>query len=145
VLFADADLGSSAKGLELVAAEVLQGRSDLAVAVFPPQTGGGFGTVKRAARSGIRALAGFDAREPLSGQRAIAASCLETCRPLARGFGVEVAMTVDALRNGFRVRELDVPGLVHRPTGRGARGFAHRGRQGLDIASALAARAIGLR
>ena len=144
-LFADADLGVTANGLDGVLAEVLEGRAELAVAAFPVLTGGGFGIVKRAARSGIRALTGFDAREPLSGQRAITASCLEACRPLARGFGVEVAMTIDALRGGFRVQEIDVPGLSHRPTGRNARGFLHRGRQGLDIAAALAARALGLR
>jgi len=144
-LFADADLGATASGLDSIVADVLEGRADLAIAAFPALPGGGFGIVKRAARSGIRGLTGFDAQEPLSGQRAITAACLEACRPLARGFGAEAAMTVDALRSGFRVRELDVPGLSHRPTGRGARGFLHRARQGLDIASALTARAFGFR
>jgi glucosyl-3-phosphoglycerate synthase len=124
---------------------VLEGRSDLAIAAFPVPTGGGFGLVKRAARSWIRGLTGFDAEQPLSGQRAITASCLGTCRPIARGFGVEVAMTVDALRGGLRVREIEVPGLSHRPTGRGPRGFLHRGRQGVDIAAALANRTLGRR
>src|SRR3990170_2827886 len=72
-LLADADLGTSADGLGKVLAEVLEGRSDMAIAAFPPQEGGGFGRVKRAAARAIRTLSGFEAAEPLSGQRAITA------------------------------------------------------------------------
>ena len=54
-------------------------------------------------------------------------------------------MTIDAARAGLRVGEVAVDGLAHRPTHRDLRGFAHRGRQGLDIARALAPRAMGLR
>jgi hypothetical protein len=54
-------------------------------------------------------------------------------------------MTVDAVRAGLRVREVVVPGLSHRPTFRDAAGFAHRARQGVDIAGALLVRALGLR
>lgn len=143
-LFADADLGASARELRVVLDPVLSGRADLAIATFPPARGGGFGLVKRGAARAIGALTGFRAAEPLSGQRAIRADVLAACRPLARGFGVETAMTIDALRAGFRV--LEVPAaLTHRPTGRSLRGFAHRARQGLDIALAVASRALGLR
>ena len=54
-------------------------------------------------------------------------------------------MTIDAVRAGFRVVEIPVPGLTHRATGRTLRGFVHRGRQGLQIARASAARAVRLR
>lgn len=141
-LLADADLGTSAVGLGPVLAEVFEGRADMAIATFPPQDGAGFGTVKRAAARGIRALSGFEAAEPLSGQRAITAACLVACRPLAPGFGLETALTIDAVRRGFRVVEVAVEGLGHRPTGRSLRGFAHRGRQGADIARAVARRAV---
>jgi hypothetical protein len=40
-------------------------------------------------------------------------------------------MTIDAARDGLRVRERELP-LRHRPTGRDARGFVHRGRQLVD-------------
>jgi glycosyltransferase involved in cell wall biosynthesis len=143
-LLADADLGESARELRAVLEAVLSGRADLAIARFPPASGAGFGLVKRAARGAIRALSGLRVAEPLSGQRAVRAEALAACRPLARGFGVETAMTIDAARAGFRV--LEVPAaLAHRATGRSLRGFAHRARQGLDIAAAVAARAIGLR
>ena len=144
-LFADADLGGSAEGLRVVVDVVTQGRADLAVALLPPQEGGGLGTVRRAAAAAIRRLSGFEAQQPLSGQRAISAECLAAVRPLAGGFGVETAMTIDAVRAGFRVVEVPVAGLTHRATGRTWRGFAHRGRQGAQIARAALARVTRLR
>ncbi len=139
-LFADADLGGSAEGLRVVVEVVKDGRADLAVALLPPQGGGGLGTVKRAAALAIYRLSGFEAEQPLSGQRAITAACLAAVRPLAGGFGVETAMTIDAVRAGFRVVEVPVPGLTHRATRRTLRGFLHRGSQGVQIARAALVR-----
>ncbi len=144
-LFADADLGSSAEGLGTLLDVVLSGRADMAVAMFPPQSGGGMGMVRRGSATAIRLLSHYRPEAPLSGQRAITASCLATVRPIAGGFGMETAMTIDSVRAGFRVVEIPVPGLTHRPTGRTLRGFAHRGRQGLHIARAAALRAMRLR
>jgi hypothetical protein len=144
-LLADADLGTSAAGLAGVLDEVLAGRADLAIAGFPALEGGGFGVVNRFSARAIRALCGFDAIQPLSGQRAITAACLAAVRPLAGGFGVETAMTIDAVRAGFRVMEIPIEGLTHRATGRSWRGFLHRGRQGADIGRAAALRAVRLR
>ncbi len=143
-LLADADLGHTAARLGPVLSEVLEGRADLAVAVLPPARSGGFGLVKRSARRAIRLLSGFQASEPLSGQRAITQEALEACRPLSAGFGLETGMTIDAVRRGFRVVEVPAE-LDHRSTGRGIRGFAHRGRQGIDILLAVLPRALGLR
>lgn len=143
-LFADADLAESSTELERVLSPVLAGEADLAIATFPPAQGGGFGIVKRLAAGAIRLCSGFVATEPLSGQRALSAEALGTVRPLARGFGVEAGMTIDAVRRGLRVVEVPTA-LSHRPTGRGVRGFAHRGRQGSDILLAVLPRALGLR
>ena len=144
-LFADGDLGPTADGLGVLLEVVGEGRADMAIAIFPAQASGGLGTVKRASATAIRFLSGFHASEPLSGQRAITAECLAAVRPLASGFGIETAMTIDAVRAGFRVAEVPVPGLSHRPTGRSFGGFVHRGRQGVQIAQAAAVRAIRLR
>lgn len=144
-LFADADLGGSAEGLRAVVDEVRDGRADLAVALFPAQDRGGLGMVRRAAAAAIRRLSGFEAQQPLSGQRAITADCLAAVRPLAGGFGVETAMTIDAVRAGFHVVEVPVSGLTHRATGRTLSGFWHRGRQGAQIARAALARVARLR
>ena len=144
-MFADADLGVSADGLGSLLDVVRSGRADMAVAIFPPQSGGGMGSVRRASAAAIRLLARYRAEAPLSGQRALTAACLAAVRPLAGGFGMETAMTIDAVRAGLRVVEIPVPGLTHRATGRSLGGFIHRGRQGLQIARASLARAVRLR
>lgn len=141
-LLADADLGLTASGLGPLVDAVREGTADVAIAAFPKLAGGGFGMLKRTAARLIQAACGFDAREPLSGQRALTAAALTAVRPLAPGFGIEVGMTIDAVRAGLRVIEIPIEGLSHRPTGRGARGFAHRARQGADVLAAVAARAI---
>ncbi|HEX6230440.1 MAG TPA: glycosyltransferase [Actinomycetota bacterium] len=143
-LLADGDLAEAASALDPVLATVLSGEADVAIGTFPPGQGGGFGLVKGAARRAIRVLAGFEPEEPLSGQRALTQAALEAVRPLARGFGLETAMTIDAIRAGLRVVEVPAA-LSHRPTYRDLRGFAHRGRQGLDILRAVLPRALGLR
>ncbi|MEX0992019.1 MAG: glycosyltransferase family 2 protein [Actinomycetota bacterium] len=139
-VFADADLAETASALAPVVAAVLERTADLCIAVLPPQ-GGGFGSVKRFARWAIEATSGFRAREPLSGQRAITAELLASCRPLAGGFGVEAAMTIDAVRAGGKVLELEAP-LRHRSLGRTLGGFVHRGRQGWDILLAVVGRGL---
>jgi hypothetical protein len=53
-------------------------------------------------------------------------------------------MTIDAARADLRIVEVPV-GVTHRPTFRDLRGFAHRGRQGLDIVRAVIARVGGRR
>ncbi|HEY6835267.1 MAG TPA: glycosyltransferase [Gaiellaceae bacterium] len=124
LLLVDADLEGDLGPL-------LEADVDLAIAAFAERQGGGFGIAKRAARALIHARSGFEAREPLSGQRALSPAAREACFPTAPGFGCEVRMTIDAARAGLEIREIGLP-LRHRPTGRDPRGFAHRGRQLLD-------------
>jgi hypothetical protein len=52
---------------------------------------------------------------------------------------METGMTIDAVRSGYRLREMEL-GLEHRATGRSLRGFLHRGRQLTDIARAYLSR-----
>lgn len=144
-LFLDADLGETAKEAGQLLDEVLSGRADLAVGVLPRDPRhGGFRLVKRLAAGVIRALSGYRAAEPLSGQRAATRAVVEAVRPLAAGFGVDAAMTVDAVRMGFRVREVAVP-MRHEPTARDVAGFLHRARQGRDLLAAALPRALRLR
>jgi len=133
--------------LEGELARLLKASADLAVAAFAERQGGGFGMAKRAARALVRARSGFEAREPLSGQRALSPAARSACFPTAPGFGCEVRMTIDAVRGGLDVVEVELP-LRHRPTGRDSLGFLHRGRQLLDAVLAcgpLAANYRGLR
>ena len=121
LLLCDADLGGDLTPL-------VNAGSDLAIAAFTERQGGGFGIAKRAARGLIRALSGFEAREPLSGQRALSARARAACFPTAPGFGCEVRMTIDAARAGLSITEVKLP-LRHRATERDLPGFAHRARQ----------------
>ena len=141
-LLADGDLGATAAGLVRLVEVVSSGGADLAIAVLPSARAGGFGLVKRTAAHLIRGQSGFRASEPLSGQRALTGHALEAVRPLASGFGVETAMTIDAVRAGLRVVEIPIEGLEHRATYRTPRGFLHRGRQGWDIAKAVLPRML---
>jgi glycosyltransferase involved in cell wall biosynthesis len=143
-LLIDGDVGATASEGAFLLAAVRSGRADLAVGRLPALAGGGFGLVKRAAARLIRAACGFVAAEPLSGQRAITSEALDACRPLAPGFGLETAMTIDAVRLGFRVEEIPVD-MTHRTTGRGLAGFVHRGRQGADVLAAALIRLAGAR
>jgi glucosyl-3-phosphoglycerate synthase len=144
VLFLDADLGDTA-GLagSVLVGPVLSGAADLTIAVPPPAgpAAGGFGIVKGLARQGIRTATGLSMRAPLSGQRCITAAALVAAEPLARGWGVEVAMTIDVAAAGFTVIEVDVP-FTHRVTGRDLRSQLHRAAQLRDVARALGARRV---
>jgi glycosyltransferase involved in cell wall biosynthesis len=133
VLLCDGDLGESAANLAPLVAAVEAGECDLAVAMFARRVGGGFGFALGFARWAERRLCGFEARAPISGQRAMSAATLRALLPFARGFGMEIGMTVDAIRAGARVGEYEVD-LAHRATGRDARGFLHRAVQLRDFA-----------
>jgi hypothetical protein len=137
LLLVDADLEGEVSRLGAT-------NGDLAIAVFDEPRGGGFGIAKRAGRLLVRALSGFEPREPLSGQRALSQAAREACFPLAAGFGCEVRMTVDAVRAGLEVSEHELS-LRHRATERDAAGFSHRGRQFFDALLAFGPTAVNHR
>jgi hypothetical protein len=125
ILLCDADLSGDVRLLT-------ETQADLVVARFAEREGGGFGIAKRTAALLIRLLSGFDAAEPLSGQRALSPEARAACFPAAPGFGAETRMTIDAVRAGLDVREVELY-LRHRATRRDLRGFLHRGRQLRDV------------
>jgi glycosyltransferase involved in cell wall biosynthesis len=133
VLLCDGDLGSSAARLAPLVRAVEGGECDLAVAAFSQRVGGGFGLALGFGRHAIRRLCGLETRAPISGQRAMRAEVLHATLPFARGYGMEVGMTIDAVRAGYRVREYELD-LAHRATGRDPAGFLHRARQLADFA-----------
>ncbi len=142
VLLCDGDLGSSAASLAALVGAVERDECDLAVATFSRSVGGGFGLALGFARRAIRRLCGFEATAPISGQRALRTETLRATLPFARGYGMEIGMTVDAVRAGFRVREYELD-LEHRAGGRDLAGFAHRGRQLVDFSRVFLARRAG--
>ena len=132
VLLCDGDLGASAANLVPLIEAVESGSCDLAVAGFERKVGGGLGLAKGYARWAIRRLCGFEAEAPISGQRAMSAAVLADVMPFAPRYGMEIGMTVDAVRAGHRVAEIGLP-LEHRATGKTFGGFLHRGRQLRDF------------
>lgn len=138
-LLCDADLGSSAGELAPLVEAVRAGECDLAVAAFAKREGGGFGFALGYAHDAIADLCGFDAAAPISGQRAMTLAALRDVLPFADGFGMEIGMTVDAVRAGHTVKEIELP-LTHRATYRTLRGFLHRARQLRDFRRARRSR-----
>jgi hypothetical protein len=144
LLFLDADLEETAGATGALIAPIANGTADLTIAILPPAPGGGHGFVVRLATRGIVRATGWTPTQPLSGQRCITRALFDQVQPLARGFGVETGMTIDALRAGARVEECPVP-LRHRVTGTSWRDQRHRARQYRDVWWALARRSARVR
>lgn len=141
LLFADADLAASAVELGVLIPPVASGAADLAIAVLPAQQtpGGGHGFVVGLARGGSVRLAGWSPQQPLSGMRCLTIEAFRAALPLAGGWGVETAMSIDLLAAGFGIVEVPCS-LQHRVSGRGLAGQLHRAHQYADVWRALALR-----
>jgi len=140
LLFLDADLGETAAAAGPLTEPVRAGEADMTIAVFTERVRqGGHGLVVGLSGAGIERATGWRPAQPLNGQRCLTRAAFEIARPLAAGFGVETALTIDLLRAGMRVTEVEVP-LAHRATGKDWAAQVHRARQLADVARALAAR-----
>ena len=138
----DADLGKSAAEVEKLLIPVLEHKADMTIGRFPPASKkGGFGMVTSLAKKGIRWFTGLEVASPLSGQRVMQRNVIESVTPFESGFGVEVGLTIDVFRHGFRVKEVPVQ-MQHAETGRDLAGFLHRGHQFMDVALVLSKRLI---
>lgn len=143
LLFLDADLEATAAEAAPLVEPVRDGKADMTIALFPATRMrlGGHGFVVRLARGGVRKATGWEPEQPLNGQRCLTRAAFEAARPLAPGFGVETGLTIDVLRAGYRVLEVEVP-LEHRATGTDLRAQLHRAHQFADVARALAVREL---
>lgn len=143
LLFLDADLAESAGAAAPLVHLVLSGQVDMTIAILPTQQapGGGSGRVVDLARHGIVTATGWLPTQPLSGIRCLSRRAFDAASPLASGWGVETALTIDLLRAGMRVREVPCE-LFHRVSGPDLAGTLHRAAQYRDVARALAARGL---
>jgi hypothetical protein len=140
LLFLDADLGETAAAAGPLAGPVRAGTADMTIAVFSNRVRkGGFGIVTATAGAGIARATGWRPAQPLNGQRCLTRAAFAAALPLAAGWGAETGMTIDLLRRGLRVTEVEVP-LAHRATGNDWPSQLHRARQLAGVARALAAR-----
>ena len=140
LLFLDADLADTAEHAGPLAAPVLAGQADMTIAVFSQRVRrGGHGIVLGLSGAAIERATGWRPAEPLNGQRCLTRAAFEAARPLAARWGAETGLTIDLLRKGMRIVEVEVP-LAHRATGRDLGSQLHRVRQLAGVARALAVR-----
>ena len=145
LLFLDGDLGATAAEAGPLIEPVRAGDADMTIAVFTDRVRqGGHGFVVGLSGAGIERATGWRPAQPLNGQRCLTRAAFELARPLAAGFGVETALTIDLLKRGMRVTEVEVP-LAHRATGNDWHSQVHRARQFADVARALTVRALPIR
>lgn len=137
VVALDADLGMTAREGERLVNKLLTDNLDCVIAKLPLQKKRGFGLMKHRAQKLIFSKTGKWFEAPLSGQRAMKKQWLPILLEKDYvGFGVEMAMTVDLLKAGACVDEVDVS-FFHRATGKNFQGFYHRGKQWLDMERTL--------
>jgi glycosyltransferase involved in cell wall biosynthesis len=146
-LFLDADLGDSATECAKLIRPIELDEADMTIGMLPPdpelvasgETGGGMGLVVGMARAGLARRTGIRFEQPLAGQRCIRRSIIDAMGgKLPAGFGVEVGLTLSAIKLGFRVLEVETV-FRHRVTGSDFRSHLHRARQLIDVALALRA------
>ncbi len=129
----DGDLGRTSNEAIKLIVPAINMEADVIIARFQKaKKKGGFGLVKKLANRGVYFYTGKNITSTLSGQRVYSRKAIESITYIPDRFGVEVAMTVGVLRNGFTVKEVDV-GMTHRETERNLKGFIHRGRQFFNI------------
>ncbi|WP_025026177.1 glycosyltransferase family 2 protein [Caldalkalibacillus mannanilyticus] len=139
LLLLDADLEDSAILAKSLLVPIWENEADMTIAIFPPALQSGFGLVKRVASWAIYRQTGQSVQAPLCGQRAIRKKAFDQCYRGDRGFGIEVGLTLDFIRSGYRVSEVPIA-FSHREMGRDIRGFTHRFKQGLAVCHSLISR-----
>lgn len=133
IVFLDADLEHSAWEADKLIFPILNNQCDVTIARFKsPKIKGGFGLVRSLAKYGVKYFTNVEIDSSLSGQRAFKSEVLRNINYLPNQYGVEVSMTIDILKFGYSIKEVDVE-MTHRETGRNIRGFIHRGRQFYQI------------
>lgn len=144
LLFLDADLQETAVEAAKLIPPIQRNEADMTIATFPKRPGtkgGGMGFVVKLARWGIETTTGQVMEAPLSGQRCLRRTAFQKALPLATGFGVETALTIDVLRAGYRIQEVPTE-MAHRVTGSDFRSQMHRAKQWRDVARALIPRLL---
>lgn len=142
VALVDGDLGATAGEVRKLILPIINNQADMTIARFPKaRKKGGFGLVKGLARNGIKLYTGLEMYSPLSGQRVMTKEVVKSIGQFASGYGVEVGLTIDVARKGFKVIEVEAI-MTHAETGRDLRGFLHRGKQFIHVFKELAKRIV---
>ena len=120
---------NTASEVEKLITPIINNECDVTIAKFPPaKKKGGLGFVKNLAKESVKEMTGVELTSTLSGQRIFKKEVLEIFDEIPFGYGVEVGMTIDILKNNFKIEEVLV-NMTHSETGRDLKGFIHRGKQ----------------
>ena len=144
LVFLDADIGKTALEIPKLIEPVATDKADMTIARFsraPCTQPKSPGLVKAAAYWGVRRLCKSSLSSTLSGQRAARRHTFVGLMPFAPGFGVEVGLTIDALRQNLRILEVDCE-MAHRVTGNDLAGISHRARQFYHVVKAVVERCV---
>lgn len=137
IAFLDADVGLTSKEIGKLIKPVVDNEADVTIAKFPKlNKKTGFGFVKILAKQGVKYFTGKEIESSLSGQRVFKKNVLDNINNFYKGYGIEVGMTIDIIKKGYRIKEVEV-NMTHSVTERDLRGFIHRGRQFFDILNVL--------
>lgn len=135
--FLDADLGETSSEVIKLINPILENKADVTIAKFPPaKKKGGLGFVKNLAKNSVFEMTGVELTSTLSGQRIFKKEVLDKFEEIPFGYGVEVGMTIDILKYGYKIEEVLVD-MTHSETGRNLKGFIHRGKQYYHIKKVL--------
>lgn len=132
LLLVDADIGESACEAEKLIEPIIKNNASMVIAKIPVSVNkSGFGIVRWLAGNSVKWKTGYEVESPLSGQRAVVFKDIVDYK-FKSGYGLEVGMTVDFLKMGKKIVEVEA-NMLHTGTGKDIRGFMHRGRQFYDI------------
>ena len=139
VVFLDGDIGESALEICKLIEPIQCNKADMAVARFPesiyfPKRG--LGIIRQVAYYSVKRLCNAELHAILSGQRAAKRDVFLKLMPFATGFGVEVGLTIDALRKGLRITEINC-NMTHRVTKWNLKGIYHKYIQLFQISSVI--------
>lgn len=137
IAFLDGDLGETSIQVESLILPIINGEAHVSIAKFPERntmtnTKGGFGIVKNFAKKGVYFFTKKEIDTSLSGQRVYKREVVEKIDYIPHRYGIEVAMTIQTINNGYSIIEVPVT-MEHRYSQRNLKGFIHRGKQFKDI------------
>lgn len=141
IAFIDGDLGKTSIEINKLIEPILSNSVDFTIAKFQDASKvtkkkGGFGFVKTLAKKGVYFYTKVEINTSLSGQRVYKKEVVEDMDYIPNDYGIEVAMTIQALNNKYSFEEVPVT-MVHRYSERSIKGFKHRGKQFLQILKTL--------
>lgn len=139
ILLMEPGLGNAAIGAAPLVEAVLERVADMAVGLADGAARQQ-GVAAGAARKAIASLSGWSPLQPLSRVRCLTREALELALPLARGAGLETALTLDVIDAGLTVTEVACD-MRHRPSKASARPLVRAG-QYRDVMMAISSRRV---